>query len=109
MLLVLAMSSWCIYTGINMFLSVISSSLVIGFDHYLSDDLCDEQIQSKGRKIQGIPTDIQILKEDRIQDASTITSPPTALSVMDAQPMPQTEHRRDVRISVVEKGCRRQL
>lgn len=85
-----------------MFLSVIS--VVNEFDRYLSED----EIQSNGEQSQGIPTDMQIPKEDRIEYAPPITSPPMDLSVMDAQPMAQTEHRRDVRISVVEKGCRRQ-
>lgn len=66
------------------------------------------QTQSQGDQSQCKPTDKQIPENCLVERAPASTDLPLELSVMDVQRLAQMEHWRDICISVVEKGCRRQ-
>lgn len=98
-LIVLAMHYWCLYTGVNVFLSVILAIITY---------VPNTQTQSQGDQSQCKPTDKQIPENCLVERAPASTDLPLELSVMDVQRLAQMEHWRDICISVVEKGCRRQ-
>lgn len=66
------------------------------------------QTQSQGDQSQCKPTQKQIPEECLVEGAPASTDLPMELSAMDVQQLARMENWRDVCISVVEKGCRRQ-
>ncbi|MCJ1260616.1 hypothetical protein MMC22_000478 [Lobaria immixta] len=92
LVIILNLYYWMLEKSIESFLSL---ALAIVALQPFSNNAIDKRI-SNGHQIQASP-------------APVIADPEMYLSEMDIQRLVEMEHRRDVRISVVEKGRRRQL